>query len=230
MWIGVKPAPHTEKKGFLNMRIKLSAFATVLFLFAGLVLAGQVAGQKNDSKKADKQVPKAADKKAADKKEAKKANKQDAKMAPSKAVAVLHPTEGNSVSGTITFTREGNAVKVIADLTGLKPGTHGFHIHEFGDCSAKDGASAGGHFNPASMPHGAPADKQRHAGDLGNIEAGQDGKAHLEIADSVLKLDGAGSILGRGVIVHAAPDDLKTQPTGNAGGRQACGVIGIAKP
>ncbi len=242
MWIGVEPDPHTEKKGFLNMRIKLSAFATVLFLFAGLFLAGHVAGQKNDdAKKADKQEAKAADKKdakkadkqvakAADKKEAKKADKQDAKMAPSKAVAVLHPTEGNTVSGTITFTREGNAVKVVADLTGLKPGTHGFHIHEFGDCSARDGMSAGGHFNPASMPHGAPADKQRHAGDLGNIEANQDGKAHLEIADSVLKLDGAGSILGRGVIVHAAPDDLKTQPTGNAGGRQACGVIGIAKP
>lgn len=218
----------------MNKRNKISAVATVLFLFVGLILAGQVAGQKkNDNAKADKKEAAKAEKqdaKKADKQSTKKAEKQDAQMVSAKAVAVLHPTDGNTVSGTVTFMREGGSVKVVADLSGLKPGTHGFHIHEFGDCSSSDGTSAGGHFNPASMPHGAPADKQRHAGDLGNIEAGADGKAHIEITDSVLKLDGKGSIIGRGVIVHAAPDDLKTQPTGNAGGRQACGVIGIAKP
>lgn len=224
----------------MNKRIKFSAIAMVLFV--GLILAGQATGQKKDDNakadkkaaaKADKQESKKADKqeaKKADKQSAKKTEKQDAQMASAKAVAVLHPTEGNTVSGTVTFTHEGGSVKVVADLSGLKPGTHGFHIHEFGDCSSSDGVSAGGHFNPASMPHGAPADKQRHAGDLGNIEAGADGKARIEITDTVLKLDGKGSIIGRGVIVHAAPDDLKTQPTGNAGGRQACGVIGIAKP
>jgi Cu-Zn family superoxide dismutase len=150
--------------------------------------------------------------------------------APNRAIAVLHPTDGNKVHGWVTFTKEGDKVKVIAQIEGLTPGKHGFHIHEFGDCSSKDGAAAGGHFNPAGKSHGAPTDANRHEGDLGNIEAGQDGKARIDLTDSVLKLDGAGSIIGRGVIVHAKADDLKTQPTGDAGGRQACGVIGTAKP
>jgi superoxide dismutase, Cu-Zn family len=148
---------------------------------------------------------------------------------PNKAIAVLYPTDGNKVRGWVTFTREGDKVKVIAEIEGLTPGKHGFHIHEFGDCSSKDGAAAGGHFNPAGKSHGAPTDANRHEGDLGNIEAGQDGKARVDLTDSALKLDGTGSIIGRGVIVHSNPDDLKTQPTGNAGGRQACGVIGAAK-
>jgi Cu-Zn family superoxide dismutase len=150
--------------------------------------------------------------------------------APGKAIAVLHPTEGNKVRGWVTFTREGEKVKVVAEIEGLTPGKHGFHIHEFGDCSSKDGAAAGGHFNPGGKSHGAPTDANRHEGDLGNLEAGQDGKARVDFTDSVLRLDGPGSIIGRGVIVHTNPDDLKTQPTGNAGGRQACGVIGAAKP
>jgi superoxide dismutase, Cu-Zn family len=150
--------------------------------------------------------------------------------APGKAIAVLHPTEGNKVHGWVTFAKEGDKVKVVAQIEGLAPGKHGFHIHEFGDCSSKDGAAAGGHFNPAGKSHGAPTDANRHEGDLGNIEAGQDGKARVDLTDSILRLDGPGSIIGRGVIVHTNPDDLKTQPTGNAGGRQACGVIGVAKP
>jgi len=149
---------------------------------------------------------------------------------PSRAIAVVNPTEGNKVHGLVTFTKVGDSVKVVAEINGLTPGKHGFHIHEFGDCSSKDGAAAGGHFNPAGKPHGAPTDANRHEGDLGNIDAGADGKAHLDLTDSVLKLDGAGSIIGRGLIVHANADDLKTQPTGNAGGRLACGVIGMAKP
>ncbi|MCI0664577.1 MAG: superoxide dismutase family protein [Acidobacteria bacterium] len=147
-----------------------------------------------------------------------------------KAVAVLNPTEGNKVRGTVTFTKDGANVKVSAHIEGLTPGNHGFHIHEFGDCSSKDGSAAGGHFNPSTLAHGARTDAKRHAGDLGNIEVGADGNAHIEFTDSVLKLEGPGSITGRGVIVHANPDDFKTQPTGNAGGRQACGVIGVAKP
>jgi superoxide dismutase, Cu-Zn family len=150
--------------------------------------------------------------------------------AVTKAVAVLSPTEGNKVNGLVVFTQEGDKVSVSAHIEGLTPGNHGFHIHEFGDCSAKDGASAGGHFNPSTLPHGARTDAKRHAGDLGNIEVGSDGTAHVEFSDSVMKLEGPSSILGRGVIVHANPDDFKTQPTGNAGGRQACGVIGVAKP
>jgi superoxide dismutase, Cu-Zn family len=147
-----------------------------------------------------------------------------------KATAVLIPTEGNNVRGVVTFTQTGANVKVSAHIEGLTPGEHGFHIHEFGDCSSKDGSSAGGHFNPAGAPHAAPEAAQRHAGDMGNIKADQSGVANLEYIDSVAKLSGHGAIVGHGLIVHANPDDLKTQPTGNAGGRVACGVIGIAKP
>ncbi len=149
---------------------------------------------------------------------------------PAKAIAVLHSASGSNVTGTVTFTASGDEVKVVADITGLKPGKHGFHIHEFGDCSSPDAKSAGGHFNPANHQHGAPDAADRHAGDLGNIEADASGKAHLELSDKVMKLSGSDSILGHAVIVHEKADDLKTQPTGDAGGRVACGVIGVAKP
>jgi superoxide dismutase, Cu-Zn family len=146
-----------------------------------------------------------------------------------KAVAVLSPTAGNKVAGTITFAKAEGGTRVTGKISGLAPGTHGFHVHEFGDCTAADGASAGGHFNPTGEPHGAPKDAQRHVGDFGNIEAGPDGVANVDYLDSHAGLEGASSVLGRGVIVHANADDLKTQPTGNAGGRLACGVIGAAK-
>ena len=147
-----------------------------------------------------------------------------------KAMAVLSPTKGNSVSGTVTFTKVDGGVNIVADVTGLTPGQHGFHIHEFGDCSAPDATSAGGHFNPHHMQHGGPDATMRHAGDFGNLEADASGKAHYERVDATLSLDGADSIIGRGVIVHEKADDLKTQPTGNAGARVACGAIGVAKP
>ena len=146
-----------------------------------------------------------------------------------KAIAVLNPTSGNEVKGTVTFTKTGDGVRIVADLTGLKPGKHGFHVHEFGDCSAPDATSAGGHFNPNKHDHGGPDSAQRHAGDLGNIEADASGKAHLEFTDKTMKLTGDESIVGYAVIVHEKADDLKTQPTGDAGGRVACGVVGVAK-
>ena len=118
----------------------------------------------------------------------------------------------------------------MARVTGLTPGTHGFHVHEFGDCSAADFTSAGGHFNPMAQPHGAPQAAARHVGDLGNIEAGADGVATLDWTDTQLAFEGMHGIVGRAVIVHAKADDLKTQPTGDAGGRLACAVIGVAKP
>ena len=145
------------------------------------------------------------------------------------AIAVLHPTKGNSVAGVVRFEAVENGVKVVADLVGLSKGKHGFHIHEYGDCSSDDGSSAGGHFNPAGMPHSMPSSEQRHAGDMGNIEADDSGNAHLEYIDHTMMLSGPSSIIGRGVIVHEKEDDLKTQPTGNAGARLACGVIGVAK-
>lgn len=145
------------------------------------------------------------------------------------AVAVLIPTQGNEVHGVVRFTKTPGGVRVVADVSGLTPGLHGFHVHEFGDASAADGTAAGGHFNPGHAAHGAPTDTQRHAGDLGNLEADAAGHATLDLIDAGLVLDGSSSIIGRGLIVHASPDDLKSQPTGNAGKRVACGVIGIAK-
>ena len=146
-----------------------------------------------------------------------------------RAVAVLTPTAGSDTRGTVTFTPVNGSIRVTAELEGLTPGGHGFHIHEFGDCSAPDGASAGGHFNPEGAEHGAPSDTHRHVGDLGNITADESGKAHYEITDARIAFAGPNSIIGRGVIVHAGEDDLVTQPTGGAGARVACGVVGIAR-
>jgi Cu-Zn family superoxide dismutase len=150
--------------------------------------------------------------------------------APARAVARLAPTKGSAVAGAVTFERTAAGVHVHADVTGLSVGRHGFHLHEFGDCSAPDGTSAGGHFNPKGVPHGAPEAKEHHAGDLGNVDADAQGHATLDTDAADMRLDGDGSILGRAVIVHAQPDDLKTQPTGNAGARVACGVVGVAGP
>ncbi|MGH7418698.1 MAG: superoxide dismutase family protein, partial [Candidatus Rokuibacteriota bacterium] len=147
-----------------------------------------------------------------------------------KAVAVLTPTHGQDAAGKVVFTKVEDGVRVSVNLAGLKEGAHGFHIHEFGDCSAPDFSSAGGHFNPAGSLHAGPREPVRHAGDLGNVEAAADGKATLEFMDAHLSLEGSTGIVGRSVIVHVNADDLKTQPTGNAGGRLACGVVGIAQP
>ncbi len=147
----------------------------------------------------------------------------------SKAVCVLHPTEGNTAKGVITFTKTDTGIKVVADVEGLSEGKHGFHIHQYGDCSASDGTSAGGHFNPENKNHGAPSDAERHVGDLGNLMAEADSTAHLEMTDSLISFSGEHSIIGRAIIVHAGEDDLTSQPTGDAGSRVACGVIGIAE-
>jgi len=146
-----------------------------------------------------------------------------------KATCILNPTKGNNVSGTITFTKVKEGIKVVADIQGLTPGKHGFHIHDKGDCSAPDGSSAGGHFNPAGMEHNGPPDMMRHAGDLGNLEAKADGKAHYEYVDLLISFEGTNSIIGKSIIVHEKADDFVTQPTGNSGGRLACGVIDISK-
>jgi superoxide dismutase, Cu-Zn family len=148
-----------------------------------------------------------------------------------KAIAVLQPTKDNpGVSGTVTFTQTGNGIQVVADIHGLTPGPHGFHIHEYGDPHSPDGMSAGSHFNPTGKPHAGPTSPARHVGDLGNIEADEKGHAKLDIVDPALSFAGPTSILGRGVVVHAKADDLKSQPAGNAGGRVAVGVIGVANP
>jgi Cu-Zn family superoxide dismutase len=148
-----------------------------------------------------------------------------------KAIALLHHTaKGSSeISGTVTFTKVGRGLQVQAEIRGLAPGKHGFHIHEFGDCSSPDAMSAGAHFNPGMMPHAGPMSTKRHVGDLGNIEADSSGRARYDVIDPAMSFYGPNSILGRSVIVHEKADDLRSQPAGDAGARIACGVIGVAK-
>jgi Cu-Zn family superoxide dismutase len=141
------------------------------------------------------------------------------------AQAALSPKSGSNVRGTVTFLEEVEGVRVTANIEGLTPGPHGFHIHEKGDCSSDDGSSAGGHFNPTGAPHGAPTSGQHHLGDFGNIEANKDGVARFERVFYFLRMEGTNSILGHSIIVHEKPDDMASQPSGNAGARQACGVI-----
>ncbi len=147
-----------------------------------------------------------------------------------KAVAVLHATKkGGEASGKVVFTQTPEGVRVEAHIHGLTPGLHGFHIHEFGDTSSDDGLSTGGHFNPLGSSHGDIHAPKRHVGDLGNIEADAKGHAKVELVDPSLSFSGPTSIIGRGLVVHAKADDLKTQPTGNAGDRVAVGAIGVSK-
>jgi Cu-Zn family superoxide dismutase len=144
-----------------------------------------------------------------------------------RASATLQPTKGNKTAGTVDFYQVGNKVRVVGTVTGLVPGReHGFHVHEAGDCSSGDGMSAKGHFNPHGKPHGAPRSAERHAGDMPSLRADANGTAKLDTELDILTVtSGPASVVGRGLIVHADPDDYKTQPTGNAGARLACAVI-----
>jgi superoxide dismutase, Cu-Zn family len=143
-----------------------------------------------------------------------------------RATAKLEPTKGNAANGTVTFTQKGDKVVVDAKVAGLAPGSHGFHIHEKGDCSSGDGMSAGGHFNPRGKPHAMPSTADRHAGDMPMLVADAAGNATLVVELDVITIGGGDTdIVGRGLIVHKDPDDFTTQPTGNSGARVACGVI-----
>lgn len=148
---------------------------------------------------------------------------------PAAAVAQLTGREGSGVSGTVEFARIADGVHISVRVEGLAgAGTHGFHIHEVGDCSSPDFKSAGGHFNPTDAIHGGPDDGEHHAGDLGNIEIGEDGTGTLHMNSSMLALDGPNSVIGRGIILHESQDDFASQPTGAAGARLACGVVEVA--
>ncbi len=146
---------------------------------------------------------------------------------PPRATTQLQPTKGNKTFGEATFEQVGNKVRVVVFVQGLKPGQeHGMHIHETGDCSSGDGMSTKGHFNPFGKPHAHHGSPERHAGDLPPLKANKEGRANVQIdLDIIMVTPGPASIIGRGLIVHADPDDYKTQPTGNAGARIACGVI-----
>jgi Cu-Zn family superoxide dismutase len=145
---------------------------------------------------------------------------------PKTAKADLAPASKSKVKGTIEFKEVDGGVEVVANVEGLKAGDHAYHVHEKGDCSAPDAASAGGHFNPNNKKHGSPDGEEHHEGDFGNLTAGKDGKATKTfVMKGITLADGPTSIVGKGFIVHEKKDDFKTQPTGNAGGRIACGVI-----
>ena len=144
-----------------------------------------------------------------------------------RATAQLQPTKGNKTFGEATFEQVGDKVHVVVYVQGLKPGQeHGLHIHEAGDCSSGDGMSAKGHFNPYGKPHGPQDSSEHHAGDLPALKADKVGRAKVDVElEGITVAPGPASIIGRGLIVHADPDDYKTQPTGNSGARIACGVI-----
>jgi Cu-Zn family superoxide dismutase len=156
-----------------------------------------------------------------------------ASAAPTSASATLTGSpEDSDFSGSVTITEEaGGGVKIVAHLAGVDtPGLHGFHVHETGECShdtagGKHFTSAGGHFNPAGADHACPPTEPRHAGDLGNVTVGADGSAHFEMTTNLLSLSGPNSVVGKAILLHANEDDCKTQPTGNAGDRIACGVV-----
>jgi Cu-Zn family superoxide dismutase len=146
--------------------------------------------------------------------------------APRTIEITLQAKSGSKLAGKATLAEVSDGVKVSLSVEGVKPGEHGAHVHEKGDCSAPDAASAGGHFNPGSHPHALPATDPRHLGDLGNIVVGKDGKGTHEITikGANLKPGDANSFDGKSIIVHDKKDD-GGQPTGNAGGRIGCGEI-----
>ncbi len=149
------------------------------------------------------------------------------KAEPRTLEVTLESKSGSKLAGKATLSEVDGGVKVVLSVEGVKPGgEHGAHVHEKGDCSAPDGASAGGHFNPQGNDHALPTVAKRHLGDLGNLTIAKDGKGSLEITipGANLKAGDPNSFAGKSIIVHAKKDD-GGQPTGNAGGRIGCGVI-----
>jgi Cu-Zn family superoxide dismutase len=138
--------------------------------------------------------------------------------------------QSSNVSGKINFIQESDGVRVEGEVSGLAPGKHGIHIHEFGDCGGAEAKAAGEHFNPTGHPHGPGASPNSHEGDLGNLVADSDGRAKFSLKHPWLTLSGPKSIVGKSLIIHAVEDDLSSQPSGNSGARIACGVITSEKP
>lgn len=143
------------------------------------------------------------------------------------ATARLAPASGSHVAGTVAFeSRADGGARLVGEVSGLEPGTtHGFHVHEKGDCSSPDAASAGGHFNPGGQPHGDPDGGMHHAGDLPNLTADAQGVAKVAIDAPNLMLEGDNTVVGRALVVHRDADDYRSQPAGNSGARLACAVI-----
>ncbi|RAV30042.1 superoxide dismutase family protein [Sinomicrobium soli] len=141
----------------------------------------------------------------------------------------MDPKSESTAKGTVTFSEEGGTVTMTANFEGLEPGEHAIHLHEKADCSAPDGTSTGGHWNPTFEKHGKWGDAEGyHKGDIGNFEADENGNGSITFSTDEWCIDcddETKNIVGKGVIVHADPDDFESQPTGNAGGRVSCGGI-----
>lgn len=142
----------------------------------------------------------------------------------------MSPKSGSEVQGTVKFTQKNDEVTMTADLTGLAAeGEHAIHIHEKADCSAEDGTSAGGHWNPTDEKHGKWGDADGfHDGDIGNLTADADGNATMEFTTDKWCIgcdDDQKNIIGHGIIVHQDADDFTSQPSGAAGSRVSCGEI-----
>jgi superoxide dismutase, Cu-Zn family len=146
------------------------------------------------------------------------------------ASATLAPTMGNTATGTATFTTTESSIKLVVTIANAPPSTeHGFHIHANGACGV-DGMEAGGHWDPTTMMHGRWTDAAHHSGDIGNIMVDASGNGSTELVANVWSIGtgAANDVVNHAVILHASPDDFVTQPTGNAGGRIACGVIQLS--
>lgn len=145
------------------------------------------------------------------------------------AHADIQSASGSTISGEAVFEETSNGVKMTLTVQGLAPGgTHAVHLHESGDCSAPDATSAGPHWNPTDEAHGnREAGGEFHAGDIGNLEIGDDGTGTLEFTadDWSIGTTEASDVIGKAVIIHADPDDFVSQPSGNAGARIGCGVV-----
>ena len=148
----------------------------------------------------------------------------------SQAAVQLAPTQGNTANGGLKISAAGSGVRISGMVQGLKPSSEfGFHFHEKGDCSAPDATSAGSHFNPTSQQHGNPQAQPHHAGDMLNVKSDAQGVAEVSIdnADVTLQTGQPNDIVGKALVMHAKPDDYKTQPSGDSGDRIACGVIAV---
>jgi superoxide dismutase, Cu-Zn family len=149
------------------------------------------------------------------------------------AVAQIAPTQGNTVTGSLALAQSAEGVHITGSIQGLKPDAEfGFHVHEKGDCTAPDGSSAGGHFNPTQAQHGNPTGATHHAGDMLNIKSNGEGVAQVDVtaAGTSLHGDAGTDVMGKAIVVHESPDDYTTQPSGNSGKRVACGVIAAPSP
>ena len=155
--------------------------------------------------------------------------KTSTKSNDSKTLTItLEPKSNSTVTGTATFTEKNGKVTFIAKMAGLQPGVHAIHIHEKSDCTAADGSSAGGHWNPTLKKHGKWGVGEYHKGDIGNFTADEKGNGTITMTTDEWAIGGddeTKNILGKGLIVHQGADDFTTQPTGNAGGRVACAGI-----